>query len=392
VERALAAVMDDLRVTDTLNDLCSHDLTNMQDVPLTGGTFSVIHDSYEEIPKPRYGAGDESAKLNVNVATREQLLKLPKMTDSIAGAIIDWRDQDEVPQPDGIEGGYYGSLAHPYTIRNGPLRTIRELLLVRGVTPELFYGEDTNVNGLLDPNENDGDASDPPDNADGRLDRGWCAYLTVYSYEKNANGLGAKRLNLKTADAGTLASRLQLEHWAAESIVKARERDELKTLSDLLEVKRDPSITVDDTRDPDINGRSESEKDQPVTKSIFQRIVDDLTLEDAEVLPGRININTAPREVLKTLPGVDDEMVNTIVQRREGDVGYASIADLLDVSGMTKEKFAKIENSVAVRSNVFRIYSEGRAAAGLASATIESVVDRGAQEVPRVLYWLESSP
>jgi hypothetical protein len=59
---------------------------------------------------------------------------------------------------------------------------------------------------------------------------------------------------------------------------------------------------------------------------------------------------------------------------------------------MTKEKFAKIENSVAVRSNVFRIYSEGRAAAGLASATIESVVDRGAQEVPRVLYWLESSP
>ena len=63
------------------------------------------------------------------------------------------RDPDEQPEPDGVKRGYYESLPHPYTIRNGPLRTVRELLLVRGVTPELFHGEDTNANGRLHSNE-----------------------------------------------------------------------------------------------------------------------------------------------------------------------------------------------------------------------------------------------
>jgi len=70
---------------------------------------------------------------------------------------------------------------------------------------------------------------------------------------------------------------------------------------------------------------------------------------------------------------------------------FASIGELLDVPGLSKEKFAKLESSVAVRSNVFRIFSGGQSASGLAEATIECVMDRGTQS-PRVLYWLESSP
>jgi len=389
VERAIAAIKDDSPGTDTLDDFWCDDTSSMREVELVGGTFSVMHGSHDRMPIVRYGAADESGKLNVNAATRKQLLALREMTEPMAGAIIDWRDGNEEPQPDGIERSYYTSLDHPYTIRNGPLRTVRELLLVRDVTPELLYGEDANANGLLDPNEDDGDASPPGDNADGRLDRGWFAYLTVYSYERNTDSIGQKRLNIKTADAASIRQRLSLEDWAAQSIVKARGEKDFEHLVDLLDVELDPSVPRDPEKD-DINPRAEDEKDQPVTVGIFQRIVGNITLTDDQMLPGRININTASQEVLATLPGVDDELVDRIIRYRDGG-GFASIGGLLDVSGMTKEKFAKLESHVTVRSNVFRVLSHGLAESGLAKATIECVVDRSG-DVPQILYWRESSP
>ena len=72
-------------------------------------------------------------------------------------------------------------MPYPYLARNGPFKTLRELLLVRGVTEALFYGEDTNLNGRLDYNERDGDESYPVDNGDYVLNKGWAAYLTCYS-------------------------------------------------------------------------------------------------------------------------------------------------------------------------------------------------------------------
>jgi len=400
VERAVAALRDDSSSIDTLEDAWCDEPADMQEIALAGGTFSVVHGSDDATPNTLYGADDESGKLNVNVATSKQLMALPDMTEPIAAAIIDWRDRDDEPQPQGAEDSYYAALAHPYKIRNGPLRTVRELLLVRGVTEDLLYGEDLNANGLLDPNENDGHANPPDDNADGRLDRGWFAYLTVYSYEHNTDRFGKKRLNINSASAGQLSQRLNLENWAADSIVKARDKQNNKKfqhLVDLLDVKRDTSGGQSGRHEEDINARSDQEKNQPVTKEIFKRIVDQITLSDDEVLAGRVNLNTAPKEVIEALFGTDEdsreELANAIVQQRATGGGFTSIGQLLDVSGMKKEKFANIESGITVRSNVFRICSRGSAAGGLAEAVIECVVDRGTeQEAPRVLYWLESSP
>ena len=319
-------------------------------------------------------------------------MALPKMTEPIAGAIIDWRDADNDPQPEGVEGSYYSGLAHPYKIRNALMRTVRELLLVRDVTPELLFGEDTNCNGMLDPNEDDGETTLPNDNRDGRLDRGWYAYLTVYSYEFNRrDGSGIKRLNIKTADESTLAQQLILEDWAARSIVKARQQKPFEHLVDLLNVKRDTSGEQKAGTSEDINARGENEKDQPVTLTMFKQLVDWITLQDEELSAGRVNINTAGLEVIRSLPGVDDTLADAIVKQRDAASSFLSIGELLDVPGLSKEKFAKLESSVTVRSNVFRILSRGRSASGLAEATIECVVDRGTQS-PRVLYWLESWP
>lgn len=388
VERGIAELMDDLNATDSDKDYWANDERAFKNVGIPGGSFSLLRDGYELQPLDWYGVNDESAKLNVNTATREQLMRLPHMTPPVAAAILDWRDDNEQPEPDGIERGHYESMPHPYTIRNGPLRSIRELLLVRGVTPELFYGEDTNGNGRLDANENDGPASDPPDNADGRLDRGWYAYLTVASLEKNTNSLGQKRVNIKSADAGTLTQRLRLENWAAESVVRYRGQNEFKHLADLLKANRDPSIERGRPEDDNYT-RSQNERDVPVTKDIFRRIADDITLSDEEVVAGRVNINTAPRPVLAALAG--DEAADAIVRERQVSGPFTGIGDLLDVGGLSTDKFAEIDDKLSVRSSVFRIRSEGESDSGLAKATIECIIDRSG-DVPRIVYWLESSP
>lgn len=171
----------------------------------------------------RFGLVDESSKLNLNAiaalvpaptaatsgssssttsgsssnttsttATADQteglanpLMGLPGMTLEISEAIFDWIDEDTDQRDHGAENEYYQSLTPPYECKNGKLETLDELLLIRGVTPQLLFGEDANRNGLLDPNENDGPLTAPLDNADGLLNRGWSAYLTVYSRELN---------------------------------------------------------------------------------------------------------------------------------------------------------------------------------------------------------------
>lgn len=138
-----------------------------------------------------------------------RLLMIPGMTDELADAILDFIDADETAREFGCESDYYESLSPPYPAKNSPLESLDELLLVRGVTPSLLYGEDMNRNGLLDPNENDGDASFPPDNADGSLQMGWSAYLTVFGREKNLQSDGTQRININSNDLATLYDTLE---------------------------------------------------------------------------------------------------------------------------------------------------------------------------------------
>jgi general secretion pathway protein K len=59
---------------------------------------------------------------------------------TVTAAIVDWMDEDGIPNvtPPGAEQPFYLGLPTPRRVRNGPLLTLRELLLVRGVTPALL--------------------------------------------------------------------------------------------------------------------------------------------------------------------------------------------------------------------------------------------------------------
>lgn len=67
--------------------------------------------------------------------------------EEIVDALVDWIDEDDKESDHGAESSFYQSLENPYSTQNGPVHNIDELLLVRGITPELFYGTD-NTPGL----------------------------------------------------------------------------------------------------------------------------------------------------------------------------------------------------------------------------------------------------
>jgi competence protein ComEA len=101
----------------------------------------------------------------------------------------------------------------------------------------------------------------------------------------------------------------------------------------------------------------------------------------------RININTAPLEVLMTLPGVDESLANEIVTRRSSSEGpFTGRGDLSSVNGMTQEIFQGLIDYVTVQSYQFHIVAEGRS--GEAKTTVEAVVDV-ATNPPKILFWRE---
>jgi general secretion pathway protein K len=91
--------------------------------------------------------GNESGKININRADA-RLLKMilsPFDLDDegkniIVDSILDWRDTDDLYRINGAEDDYYQSLEEPYNTKNSYFDSIDELLLVRGVTPEIFFG------------------------------------------------------------------------------------------------------------------------------------------------------------------------------------------------------------------------------------------------------------
>lgn len=91
--------------------------------------------------------GNESGKININKAT-PGLLKIllngfdleEEAGNIIVDSIMDWRDKDKLHRLNGAEDDYYNSLPEPYECKDGDFESLEELLLVRGVTPEIFHG------------------------------------------------------------------------------------------------------------------------------------------------------------------------------------------------------------------------------------------------------------
>jgi len=280
---------------------------------------------------------DESARLNVNTATREQLTALPGMTDEAADAILDWRDADDDPRPLGAESDYYLTLPSPYEAGNGPFETVEELRLVRGVDRESFEG--------------DGSETSP----------GWRNLITVRSGERNVDQAGRPRLNLRVADAGQLAARLG-DLLTAGELAAVERRIRQQPPQSLAEV-----MTIADV---------------PWRK--LAAILDRVRVDDRDFAEGAVNLNTTSEPVLQAI-GLPAEVAAAITERRATEP-LQSKGELAAIGGVTRDMMAAVADRTATKSSVFRITASAREDGRALGAGVFALLDRSGQS-PRLLMW-----
>ncbi len=92
---------------------------------------------------------DTERKFNINMALNNEPVLQQALTiigvdasqiSTIIGSIEDWLDRDDDTHTSGAETEYYKSLSPPYVAKNGPIDDISELLLIKGVTPDVYWG------------------------------------------------------------------------------------------------------------------------------------------------------------------------------------------------------------------------------------------------------------
>jgi type II secretory pathway component PulK len=327
------------------------------------GYFWVLRSNLEDDSEFDYGLTDEAGKINLNSASLEMLLKLPGMTAELAASIIDWRDEDSDVSTGGAEDEYYLLLSEPYNCKNAAFETVDEILLVKGASEELLYGEDTNLNGLLDENENDGDNSDPSDNRNGRLEGGFYDYVTVYSVEANTDSEGEDRIYLNDASArATLQSALQ-------EVVKEDRA---------LEIMNNVPIS------PSYASVMDFYFGSGLTIEEFKQLADRLTTSEEETLPGLVNVNTASKEVLLCLPGLEETDVDALLSYRESHDDLDSVAWVANV--LARQKATAIGNYITVRSFQYSADIICLSGNGRAYKRYKAVFDTQGG-APQIVYW-----
>ncbi len=335
-----------------------------RDVSLGRGQFRVVRaGSPEEGGGVVYGVSDEEGRLNINVADVNQLTNILELTSDIAAAIVDWRDSDHTVSPGGAEAPYYASIQPPYVPRNGPFQTLRELLMVRGVSAEQLS------------------RPAPGGDEEALSDTGWSSLLTAHSTVENVDASGAARINVQNATVGALTGVRGITRPIADAIIAHRGANQIENLVDLLEVRSTPP-----------NGQNRNPNPaQPtgptlIDQRLFGDIADHLTVEDRSDLSGAINVNSASVEVLMCLPGLTRPLAQAVVAHRKANGFYPSVAALLEVPGLTREILKPLLPLVTTRSETFRILSEGRVGARGTRQRIEAVVHVGLKSVSTLAY------
>jgi len=397
---------------------------------------------------PHYGVIDEGGKLNINsligIDPTGQVLYnallslqsvIPDMTTDIADAIVDWVDADDTPRATGVESSYYQSLSPSYSAKNGPLNSLDELLLVKGVTPYILYGGDTNRNGVQDPGEVD-------------ATRGLSDYITIYGREINVSSSGTQRIYLNNSDLATLFSQLTeavggdmatyimaaklystsavsasggnqsqaatpsqiaatVQTAMSTAISNGQSGSQIQSLMDLIGTQ----VSVPQTG---ANGQNAAPlvvpsplNDASQLQTLLPLLMDQTTVKQAIELVPRININTAPlpivSAILATVPSLPATLATTISTQRASnvatDTGTITAAWLVTSNTLTPAQFKSLEAYITGSTMIYRVqsigYFKGTVSNNSGGATgpmarMEAVVDTN-QGAPRFLFMRDLS-
>jgi general secretion pathway protein K len=162
---------------------------------------------------------DLERKFNINIAPEPILQQACLLmgvdagdVPTIVGSILDWVDPDDKPHIEGAESDYYQSLTPPYEAKNGPIDDISELLLIKGITQEIYWGNSS--------------TNHPAAAFQQRVNR-YGQPVTNPNYSAGLvdlfTPLSTGRLNINTASADVLQLIPGVDNVIAQAIVGARD-------------------------------------------------------------------------------------------------------------------------------------------------------------------------
>ena len=370
---------------------------------------------------------DELARINLNEADENMISQLltragadETMVQMLAQTVIQTRDEKA-------------------------FRTVGDLARVEGMTDDLLYGAAT---AGTQQQEEDVQAEEQEQQPVPLVDS-----LTVFSLDSNTDAEGNARVNISSADENALSQIQNAEgtqlftQGEAQAIIAQREQEAFNTIGDLLQAPAVSQQALDNARDRlstnddeenrvNINSASQQDlegvfDDAGVAQDIIRYrdsngqygsvddirqapvmttdemagFADKLTTVDGTTVPGLININTAPQEILELLPSMDATKAQAIINRRQvsenqntgssgGNSGgqenstgpFENVGQLLQVEGIDEDTFRELVGRVTYRSQVFKVKSSGIASDDKAIATCVTVLDRSEQTV-QFRYW-----
>jgi len=380
---------------------------------------------------------------------QDRLLMLPGMTIEIADAILDWLDEDDTPREYGVEYDYYAGLEEPILPRNGPLLSLDELLHIPGITRELLYGKDQNANGILETSELATFSATGLEEFEG-LELGWSRYLTIYSGESTLGLDSLPKINVNQESLTELYDAVEeaIGPEAAEFIVAFRLAGESDTGSSQQsgggggsgdddrgdgggndgpsggggEGSGESSGGETGSEDTMRAGLDLSAEGSVQITSLYQLIDAEVEIEDGgqertipspwqntpeviseewplvlqlltttadPIIPGRINVNTAPREVLLSVPGLDETTVDSILAARSptGTIGgiYDTAGWLLSENLVEISEMRELDRYLTGGGGVYRVQSVGFFDEGGVSVRLDAVLD-ATELPPRLLF------
>ncbi len=229
---ALANKCPEQRNIDALNQFwaggtspCSNDVENipLKNVPLGPGHISVTITDMERkwdinlVANPRQPQKEilQKALTEVGVTDAEQ-------SSTIIDSIIDWINPNESAGFSGAKSDYYMHLNPPYFCKNGQIDDISELLLIKGITPEIYWGSNSTNHPVSAYQQHGSGAFDQP-----TLSRSGAGFRDGDQPQYPVGlvelfGALGNRLNINTASLKTLQLIPGLDEGAAARILEER--------------------------------------------------------------------------------------------------------------------------------------------------------------------------
>ena len=270
----------------------------------TGSTGSTNGNSGDQ---PTFGLVDEASKLNLNRATFDMISLLPNMTSDLAQAIVTWRTAPSATATPATSGSSTaGASITSGPVKQGFMESVDELGLVIGGTDNtLLYGDDVNLNHVLDPEE----TSTAGSLGNGQFTAGLMEYCTVYSREPNTASDGTAR---------TPANSLNAVPRMLDTVLGGGRGNTVRTTiqNALRQEGIDTPVGDPPVNTAWVNSVLEFDALSGLSASDLATVNLHLANGTGNYTTGLINVNTASQAVLACVPGIGDAFAAALVSTR----------------------------------------------------------------------------